>query len=85
MEVEEAEWQRPPRRGPSKSLEALQAMKVGDVKRIIHNDVCCRQGDHPSCTLLQGMVRLRKKGWKLESYHEKPGVLVVRRLQSSGL
>jgi hypothetical protein len=82
MRIENAEWKPSGRRGVlSKSTEAMYALKVGDVKRIVHDDVACKTiSGHGQCTLAQVVKRLRnKKGWKLDYYHEKRGILIVRR------
>ena len=80
MKAENTKWQpKGQRRGrmASKSALAIRALLIGDVKRIIHDDVMCK---HSACSLPQEIRRLRKQGWNLEYYHEKVGVLVIRRL-----
>lgn len=76
MKVEDAMWG-PKHRRKSESTRAVQNLNVGDCKRIVHDDVKC---DIRNCALNHVMVRLRKQGWKIESYHESHGVLVVKRL-----
>jgi len=84
MRVEDTEWQPLSRRGIiSDSVRELHKLRVGDVKRIVHDDVACGivKVGH-TCTLAQAIVRLRRKrGWELDYYHEGKGVLVVRRIK----
>ena len=86
MRVEDATWEplRKPSRGskPSESTLALRALQVGDVKRIVHDDVACnsrREGGDGNCGLRDPIRQLRLQGWEIEYYHEAPQVLVVRR------
>ena len=86
MRVEDAVWEpwRKPSRGskPSESTLALRALQVGDVKRIVHDDVACnprREGRDGHCSLSDSICRLRKQGWEIEYYHEAPHIMVVRR------
>ena len=83
MKVEDAKWN-PANHGSrvSRSVLALRALEVGDVKRLVHNDVhCVTKNGHSSCTLAQEIHRLRPKlNWKLDYYHESLGVLIIKRL-----
>ena len=79
--MENAVWS-PPHAGgrrPSASTLLLRQMAVGQVKRIYHPDLRC-EGTGESCTLVSAVTRVRKKGWRCETYHEGPHILVVRRL-----
>ena len=82
MRVENAKWEPLSKRGIiSDSVRELYKLRVGDVKRIVHDDVACsiaRVGH--VCTVAQAIGRLRRKrGWGLDYYHEKRGILIVRR------
>ena len=86
MRVEDAVWEplRKPSRGnnPSESTLAVRTLQVGDVKRIVHDDVVCeraREGRGGRCSLSAAICRLRKQGWEIEYYHEAPHIMVVRR------
>jgi len=86
MEVksESANWNPiRPRRGKSlsASVAALRSMVPGDVLRIYHPDVYCKQSN---CTVSREVIKKRKQGWKLETYHEAQYIIVVRRLESRG-
>lgn len=76
---EPAEWK------PFLSKRTLEAMIPGDCIRIYHFDLSCGvksdKGNKGNCSLGTYMTRLKKlKGWRFESYHEKQGIAVVRRL-----
>lgn len=66
------------------SIALLQSVKIGETKRIIHDDVFCNYctaTKNKSCSLLTELYRLRyKEGWLIESYHESDHVIVVNRL-----
>jgi len=85
--VENAEWEpQAAMRGGrrlSESVAAVRALKVGECKRIFHDDVRCTVGEKigQGCAISQAVSRLRDKGWKFDSYHEKQYVLVIRRLK----
>jgi hypothetical protein len=89
MKVENAIWKeakyKPPcRKGlpESKSVKALKAMKVGDVKRIFHGDVACKKCGE-QCTLTSTISRLRttSRGRTIyKYYHEDTGIIVVKRV-----
>lgn len=87
MKVEDAEWKPLMGRGrrPMESTKALRTLQVGDVKRVIHDDVVCNiclpNTPSPGCTLSQEIKRLRETGWELDYYHEQAHVLVIRRLK----
>lgn len=83
MKVEDAKWEPPYNyehhgRTGSKSTQAAHHLKVGDVKRIFHDDLCCTV---KTCSLSQVFIRLRRKGKTFLYYHEAPHVLVVKRLE----
>lgn len=69
------------------STRVLLDLKVGEVKKIIHDDMTCRRvPDRNSttyqCSLKGAMDRIRKATGRLfEYYHEKEEVLVVRRIK----
>tara|TARA_R100000049_G_C1923658_1_gene68446 strand:+ start:615 stop:974 length:360 start_codon:yes stop_codon:yes gene_type:complete len=74
-------------RGLSQSVIAVRNLKVGECKRIKHDDLKCgkvstKNGETTSscCSLRNEINKLRRGGWDLEYYHEQQGVLVVRRL-----
>lgn len=88
MSTENVEWKPIIGSGgriPSESSKSLRNLKIGDIKRITHDDVSCNirsKGPYgPHCSLGQEIGRLRKLGWHLEYYHEKAHVLVIRRLE----
>lgn len=83
MKIENAEWNHPSVYGRplSESVKALRAIQPGEVKRIFHDDVTCKYKRGGGCSLYQESVRLRERGWVVESYHENDGVMVVRRLK----
>ena len=66
-------------RGLSQSVVAVRNLKVGECKRINHDDLKCGTVS-TNCSLRNEINRLRRSGWELEYYHEQQGVLVVRRL-----
>jgi hypothetical protein len=83
MIIEDAIWNPPNKerlrgRPLTDGTMALRNLKVGDVKRIEHYDVLCTG---TNCSLGYQVSRMRKQGWKLEYYHEKHHVMVVRRLE----
>jgi hypothetical protein len=90
MKVENAIWKeakyKPPcRKGlpESKSVKALKAMKVGDVKRIFHGDVACNNCGL-NCTLVSTISRLRinsRGRIAYKQYHEDTAVMVVKRIR----
>lgn len=52
------------------------------MKETALDDVACtvfKGIQHPTCSLSQEIYRLRKGGWKIDFYHEKQYVLVVKR------
>lgn len=65
----------------STSSNILSAMKTGDVKKIVHRDMQCDigSGGEGHCSLSSTVDRLRKKGWKIEYYHEERNVAVYKR------
>jgi|6_EtaG_2_1085325.scaffolds.fasta_scaffold09553_5 hypothetical protein len=73
---------------PSQSVLALRNLKVGDCKRIKHEDVqCLRQQQTTNgkkktyCSLTTEINQLRRKqNWLLDYYHENRAILVIRRL-----
>jgi len=74
-------------RGLSQSVVAVRNLKVGECKRINHDDLKCGrvngrngQSKYSCCSLRNEINRLRRGGFDLEYYHEQQGVLVVRRL-----
>ena len=84
MKIEDTEWKPPPRhkrKYPFK--EVLENLKVGDIKRVFHEEATCKMKKSKSyCSLSKIICRLRReKEWKLEYYHEKEHVLVVRRIK----
>ena len=96
FKVETVEWNPPPDRyiHNSKSTAALQNLKVGEVKRIVHPELKCGTKAYPAtkregsvesvgrvCSLQPTIYKLRKKGWELDHYHESDHVMVVRRLK----
>lgn len=91
MKIENAHWNpctyRTPGKTPSDSTKAIRALSVGDIKRIHHDDIKCTVCDsnkvhhRPQCSLSRAIITQRKKGWKLEYYHERPQVMVVRRIK----
>lgn len=80
MKIEKAKWEPVHRHGrlPSKSCEAVKALKPGDCKRIFHDDLICVKG---KCSLFAVVSRCRKQGWVIEAYHEALHIAVVRRLK----
>jgi len=79
----DAEWN-PPQNitQQSNSTKILYDMKKGQTLRVVHHDVKCTCGggsSDASCSLSGAVSKLRKKGWKIEYYHEEPGVAVFRR------
>ena len=87
MNSEDTEW-KPPRhkgRSASDSLKALTSLQAGEVKRIFHDDLKCTHGNNGSkgyrCSVSSALARLRKQGMVLESYHEAPHIVVIRRLK----
>lgn len=71
---------------PSGSFTLLRSMKVGEVKRIVHEDLLCRVDSHPnhsntySCSLISCINRQhRLKSWSTDQYHEAQHILIVRR------
>jgi hypothetical protein len=82
VKVEDAEWNMPKGRGGrmSDSTRALRDLKVGECKRITHDDVgCLTANGHRNCSLAIEIKRLRASGWTIEYYHECDKVMVVRR------
>lgn len=87
--ITDAEWM--PTRNNGRSSESyllLFSLEVGDCKRIDHPDVACRRVTYKdgsmglTCSLKGSIARYQKKTGKLfETYHEKPGVLVIRRVK----
>lgn len=80
--VENAKWEKKENSGGrklSESVNALRQLQVGEVKRIIHDDIKCDR----TCSLGAAICRLNNSrgGWELEYYHEAKHVLVVRRLK----
>jgi len=78
-----AEWN-PPQSitQASNSTQLLYAMNKGQTLKITHYDVKCTCGGgsgDANCSLSGAVSKLRKKGWKIEYYHEEPGVAVFRR------
>lgn len=84
MKIENAVWA-PKRAGtgrnPSPSTTAVRALKVGDVKRITHEELHCKLEHYKAnCSLGTAIINLRHQlGWELEYYHEAEHILVVRR------
>jgi len=89
MRIEPAEWS-PGATGhshgrlASESLGAVRNMRIGEVIRLYHDDLKClrdpNKGNRYACSLPAMIVVLRKQGYKLEYYHEKPQVAIIRRL-----
>lgn len=78
--MEDAVWDaKSRRRHVSASTLLLHQMVVGQVKRIYHTDVQC-VGNGGDCSLTGAIGRLRKRGWRCETYHEGLHIVVVRRL-----
>ena len=84
--MEDAEWNPPVPKLGSESTFLLRSLKVGEVKRIVHDDLKCilsPTGNVKSCSLLDRIKHLRdRKWWGIEYYHEAPHILVVRRLKN---
>jgi len=77
-----AEWNPPQNTQMSDSTKSLHAIKKGQTLRIAHHDLkcsCCESGGDGHCSLSGVVSKLRKKGWKIDYYHEEPGVAVFRR------
>jgi len=87
MKVKNAHWEpeKFKQRGnhPSASTTAIENLEVGDIKRIVHDDLqcnyCTKEKNIHHCSLVHKIHIMRKLGWQLEYYHEKQYVLVVRR------
>jgi len=81
VKIEDTEW-KPPRgkgRVVSNSVRGLRGIKPGETKRIYHPDIVCNPSEK-SCHLQHELHKLRKtQGWEVESYHEAPHIMVVRR------
>ena len=86
FKVEECEWHpvKIPHSRMSKSALALQGLKVGEVKRIVHPELICKVKTYSgnrgrACSLQPTIYKLRKGGWELDFYHEADHIIVVRR------
>lgn len=82
-----AEWNPPmrkTRRGNRDSSSSLLGqVKVGEVRRIYHDDCkCLHSSDGWRCSLLAKISAFRSVGIYLEHYHEAEHVIVVRRKDS---
>lgn len=91
MKIENTHWNpgtySTPGKTPSDSTKAVRKLVVGDIKRIYHDDIKCtvcnsnRLEDYAQCSLSRSISMQRKKGWRLEYYHERPNVMVIRRIK----
>lgn len=80
--VESTTWKpRKNSRNASPCTQAIKDLQVGEVKRIVHDDMTCRPYKGGLiCSLIHHVTVARRRGWTVEYYHEKPYVMVVRRL-----
>lgn len=83
--MESAEWNCPDRvykgKEMSQSAKFLRNIKLGEVKRIVHDDLACH-GKSSKCSLSNAIFTLEKaSGCKFEHYHEAAHVAVVRRIK----
>ena len=89
VSVEATDWTptrfvKPAGLAASKSVQALRSIKPGETVRLVHPDINCHVNPAirtRACSLLAELSQLRKKGWKVEQYHEKDHVAVIRRLE----
>ena len=82
--MEDAEFSSTRGRGHSSiSSQLLLELKVGDVKRLYHEDVFCHHtpNHYYYCGLARTRDKLRKQGCIFNIYHEKEHVAVVARIK----
>jgi len=68
----------------SLSRQLLESIEIGEIKRIIHNDIHCRhkrKGGGYSCGILVARGILKKKGYCFRIYHEAEHVCIVARIE----
>ena len=89
MKVENARWNKGKykcehyRIQVSNSVKALREMQAGEVKRIIHDDVSCKDCGK-ICTIVANISRLKTQSWGrivYEYYHEATGIIIVKRVR----
>ena len=79
---ENTEWKPPPKnqwhRTKSNSTLVLYSMKVGEVKRIYHDDLSCKHNVNGgwACSLVMAACKLKQEGFLFKDH-----VLVARRIK----